>query len=177
MFTYIVSGTKRTGTSMVMECVEKGGLEIVWDESRDEAIRLEQPRNPNAHFYELEPPRQMWLPMTGFDDVCIKSMGSACLGRGGGPFKVVYMTRDRHEQRQSVKFACGEVTDEKKQVYLDDTFLGRFRESDQVDSLTVLDYGEVIKNPLKSFCALRNDGWPIDPVKASEGVDPKLKHY
>ena len=177
MFNYIVSGTKRTGTSMLMECVERGGLEICWDESRDTAIRLEQPRNPNAHFYELELPKQVWMPMTPYRGKCIKAMGTTFMGRDGGPFKVVYMTRDRAAQRQSVKFACGQVTNEERQETLDNTFLDRLKDSDQIDSLTILDYDEVIKNPLQSFCALRNDGWPIDPVKASLGVDPTQKHY
>ena len=177
MFTYIVSGTKRTGTSMMMECVERGGLEICWDESRDRAIHLEQPRNPNAHFYELEHPKQAWMPLSDYVGKCIKLMGTMCLDRDVGLFKVVYMVRNRHAQRQSIKFACGQMTDKDNQERNDSVFLDRFRKSDQVDSLTILDYDDVLEHPLQSFCALRVDGWPIDPVKAASGVDPSLKHY
>ena len=162
---------------MMMECVERGGLEICWDESRDRSIRLEQPRNPNARFYELEPPKQIWMPMAEYDGKCIKSMGSQCLGRDGGPFSVVYMIRDRESQRQSIKFACGQATNEANQERNDSVFIGRFQESDQVDSLTILDYDDVLENPLRAFCTLRNKGWPIDPVKAAEGVKLELKHY
>jgi len=160
-----------------MECVEKGGLEICWDESRDKAIRLEQPRNPNAHFYELEVPKQLWMPMSPYAGKCIKSMGTMFLGRDGGPFKVVYMVRDREAQATSVKFACGQVTSTEKQKKLNKTFIERLRKSNQVDSLIILDYDEVLKNPQKAFRSLEDDGWPIDPVKAASGVKPNLKHY
>lgn len=177
MFAYIVSGTQRTGTSMMMECVERGGLEICWDKSREEAIHREQPQNPNARFYELEPPRQWFMPMSEFRGKCIKAMGATCLGRDGGPFKVMYMVRDRDEQRQSIEAACNQENSLATQEMLDKTFLGRLRASDQVDSLTILDYGEVLKNPLKAFRSLQKDGWPIDPVKAASVVNPQLKHY
>jgi len=177
MFAYIVSGTQRTGTSMMMECAERGGLEICWDESRDKAIHLQMPGNPNAHFYELEPPRQWFMPMSEFRGKCIKAMGSNFLGRDGGPFKVVYMVRDRDAQRQSIKFACNQENTLATQEMLDKEFLGKIRVSDQVDSLIILDYEDVIKNPLDSFRKLQDDGWPIDSVKAASGVRPELKHY
>ena len=177
MFAYIVSGTQRTGTSMMMECVEKGGLEICWDESREKAIHLDMPGNPNARFYELEPPRQWFMPMSEFRGKCIKAMGATFLGRDGGPFKVIYMMRDRDEQRQSIKAACDQENTLETQEMLDKEFLGQIRSSDQVDSLTILDYDEVLKNPLKAFRSLQEDGWPIDPVKSASGVNPELKHY
>jgi len=176
MFAYIVSGTQRTGTSMMMECVERGGLEICWDESRERALHLEQPQNPNAHFYELELPKQIWMPLSEYRGKCIKAMGATFLGRDGS-FKVVYMVREGEAQASSIRSACGKRTSASKQKRFNKTFLERLRRSDQIDSLVILDYDEVLKNPLKAFRSLEDDGWPIDPVKAASGVNPQLKHY
>ena len=177
MFTYVVSGMKRTGTSMMMECLEKGGLEIFWDKERDKKLHLAQPRNPNLHFYELDVPETGWLPLTPYKGKCVKLMGTRCLGRKAAPLKVLYMVRDPQSRHNSLWDACGEMHG---RSYYDRTRtknIEELSESDEIDTLSIFDYDEVLKNPLKAFRSLQADGWPIDPVKAASGVNPKLKHY
>ncbi len=177
MFTYVVAGMKRTGTSMMMECLEKGGLEICWDKERDGKVHLEQPNNPNIHFYELDVPEAAWLPLAPYKGKCVKLMGTRCLGRKAAPLKVLYIARDPEARAHSLWAACGEM---KGRSYYDRLRTQHVKElsvSDEIDTLSILDYDDVLKHPLKSFCALRNDGWPIDPVKAASGVNPELKHY
>ncbi|KKL70282.1 hypothetical protein LCGC14_2106430, partial [marine sediment metagenome] len=47
MFTYIVSGMRRTGTSMMMHCLGLGGMSLNYDESRELSLHREYPNNPN----------------------------------------------------------------------------------------------------------------------------------
>jgi len=162
---------------MMMECLELGGLEICWDNGRDEKLHLEQPLNPNARFYELDVPEIKWLPLTPYRGKCVKLMGTNCLDRKAAPLKVVYMRRDANARGESLRNGCGpEFVNDYYEIALQ-KHLHYLGESEEVDTLTVFDFDEVVKDPLKSFCALRNDGWPIDPVKAASGVNPELKHY
>ena len=177
MFTYIVSGMKRTGTSMMMECLGKGGLEICWDESRNKAIHLEYPNNPNANFYELELPKVVWMPLAPYGGKCIKAMGTIFLNRDGGPFKVVYMMRHPSARATSLWHACGEMNGASYDDRIRTKNIKALSESDEVDTLSLLDYDNVLKNPQEAFRSLQADGWPIDPEKAASGVNPKLKHY
>ena len=173
MFTYIVSGMRRTGTSMMMHCLGLGGLELVYDESRDRALHREFPNNPNKFFYELELPKAIWLPLT--KGKCTKAMGATCLNRGIAPIKIVYMVREPKAQFESVGAACvPELNDYQKQSK---KYITELESSNETDSLTVLDYDEVLEKPLKAFYILEKYGWPIDAFTASTGVDRSLKHY
>jgi len=54
---YVVSGYMRSGTSMMMKCLEAGGLETVFEADRDRVLKETFSKGsyvPNEQFYELE---------------------------------------------------------------------------------------------------------------------------
>lgn len=175
MYNYIVSGTKRTGTSMMMHCIQEGGLGLAWDKDRDQVIRKLRPRNHNPYFYELSPASCEDILKHG--NKCVKMLGTLALYAASHPLRIVYMRRAYKAQAQSIKFSLGEFVVPGAQDRNNDFFLNALLLSERVDSLTVLDYDDVLQDPLKSFRTLRDDGWPIDPAKAALGVDTSLKHY
>ena len=168
---------KRTGTSMMMECLEMGGLEISWSRSRDKDLHDELPNNPNAHFYELDFVECIWLPLTKYRGTCIKQMGATCLNRGISPMRVVYMIRDEAAQSQSQFHACNMPLKTERYQQKNFACIAAMQNSDEVESCYVANYDEVLKDPLQTFRRLKDDGWPIDPEKAAKGVKPELKHY
>ena len=160
---------------MMMHCLGLGGLPLAYDPSREEALREEQPHNPNEYFYELEIPKALFMSLAEYKGKCLKALGISALGRGAEPLKVIYMMRDPTSQFNSMKTACGMIEGN----YIGRSFriLSKLQSSDEVESCLVLDYDSVLKNPIKSFSWLKANGWPIDVEKSASGVDPSRKHY
>src|SRR5690348_4299457 len=101
---YVVSGFPRSGTSMMMRCLEAGGIPCVYDTRGDEARN----RNtlipgyvPNPHgFYEDAPLQNPdW---SAFRGKCVKVVrDNLHLVPPGERLRVVYMGRDPAEIRRS----------------------------------------------------------------------------
>lgn len=157
----------------MMHCLGLGGLELAYDESREQALHREFPNNPNKYFYELEIPKAIWLPLE--KGKCTKAMGATCLNRGIAPIKIVYMVREPKAQLESVMTACKPELNDYQKTSRD--FIEKLEASNEIDSLIILDYKDVVRQPLQAFYALERHGWPIDAFKASTGVDPSLKHF
>lgn len=173
MFTYIVSGMRRTGTSMMMHCLGLGGMSLNYDESRELSLHREYPNNPNTYFYELEPPKAFWLPLE--KGKCTKAMGVTCLHRGIAPIRAVYMVREPKAQLESVTAACKPpLVDYQEQSK---KFITQLESSNEIDDLIIFDFDDVLRQPLHAFHKLEDCGWPIDAFKASTGIDRSQKHY
>ena len=155
---------------MMMHCLQLGGLELCYDADNERVVSKLFPNNQNKYYYEYD--------ISALDESvrgkCVKYMGDGILDKGLRPLKVVYMKRNPLSQYRSSKHSLGRV----QPGYEDHvrTQIDRLSKAEQV-GLTVLDYDQVIDDPLKAFVSLYDDGWPIDPVKASLGVDRSMKHF
>lgn len=154
-----------------MHCLGLGGLELFYDKDLEEELIENYPHNRNRYYYEIRSPGEKPRDPDLMRGKCIKVMGDGCLSMGLDPLKVVFMKRDPLSQYESMRNALGMVQTQYEIVS------NRFiRNLEKVD-LTVFDYDDVLKDPLGSFQLLADRGWPIDPVKASEGVDVSQKHF
>lgn len=90
-----------------------------------------------------------------------------------GNYKMVFMKRDPEEIRQSFEAILpGTVLPQLREYEkLMSKIIGIMEARSDID-IIVLQYTDVIKDPLKCFNKLVEKGWNIDPKKASEIVNP-----
>lgn len=182
---YIVSGFPRSGTSMMMESLEAGGLTAAYSERKhqqvndrwgDESYRPQ----PGEGIYELEAADYQThdFPLA-YKGRLIKALFGAMLGlRGdlGLDYKIVFMKRDPEEIRQSyLAFFSQDLGSARvplaQRLREYDATVARITgilEQRRDVNLTVLDYETVVEAPQVAFEALRGAGWGIDPVAASQ---------
>ena len=115
MTNYIVSGLERSGTSLMMQILEKGGFPLLYDDSR----RPDED-NPKG-YYELNTGKiisrliERNIDMSLYDDICIKITAYGLSFLPIGNYKIIYMERDIEEilasqtsmfERKGFKLAC-----------------------------------------------------------------------
>lgn len=177
---YIVTGYMRSGTSMMMQCLTKGGLSPIVDEKREEMNNRHGDAyyKPNRHgFYELSMSdfRDLKFP-TQYEGNLIKILrpGVAVMRPYAGGYHVVCMTRDKEEIRQSYEAFFGYPNRDSYFSQYDD-FLDWVKEhlDNRKDVLSnhFFNYREVVENPLPHFSQLKKTGWPINTNLASSAID------
>jgi len=91
----VVSGLPRSGTSLMMQMLDKGGIEIVTDQ-----LRTADPDNPKG-YYEFEPAKSLkedssWLPSARGKAIKLVSMLLYDLP-ASERYRVLFMERDLEE--------------------------------------------------------------------------------
>lgn len=178
---YIVSGFMRSGTSMMMQCLEAGGLEAAYNPIRDEMNEDFGDKDYKINeggFYELT--KEEYQDPAFPDNYLGKAVkclwgGMANLRASDNIKNIVFMRRPLEEIAASYEAAFGKKhpaaipeLDEKL-----DRIQGILGKRSDV-RLRVVQYHDVIKNPIQVFESL---GWPIDTEKAAAIVDPeKYRH-
>jgi hypothetical protein len=199
---YIVSGSKRTGTSCMMAALTHGNeaLDLLVAPAMEDAnpeLNGYQP-NPNG-LYEvgvvkyLDPKFLRGIP----DDCLIKILYDGLPILPKGDYKIIFMERDEaeirasesvvdkhfieyekatgrkhtdhHEHTQLLPFCCLRPYSKEDVGHV----LGICEARKDFD-IMVINYAEVIDNPLKVFNTLKEWGWPIDPEKCSGTIDKSL---
>ena len=196
---YVISGARRTGTSMLMQAIYKGtktlGLMVAdieaWAYLVDHKRTDGYHPNPNGA-YEVgtmayqEPAFLRSIPPSSLIKILFD--GLPILPRG--EYKIIFMERDVEEIRASIKrvkeyLKDGDTTSEELTKYLP---FSCFRPYNQVEidhvkgicearsdiDLTVVNYNDVINDPLKEFSRLQALGWPIIPGVCAGTIDEKL---
>lgn len=177
---YVVSGYMRTGTTMMMKALEAGGMYAYYDMA---GVSLEAWEN-----YELNPmDATRWDFPRGLEGKLIKVMGGAAVSMAvmNQGIRIVYMKRDPLEIEDSLN----KLFNEGKSIIPDfvahksslknyerdtDYIIERLGNRKDVLRLDVLEYSDVVRNPVVDFKILNNNGWNIDIVKAAAVVDPEL---
>lgn len=178
---YIVSGFMRSGTSMMMRALEAGGLEAVYNPSRDQMndkFGDDDYKINDEGFYELS--REEYLHPQFPDNhngKLVKCLwgGMTMLRASRNKKRIVFMRRPIEEIADSYEAAFGhrhpaaipELEDKLDRIQ---GILGKRRDVE----LHVLQYHDVIKDPLKAFESL---GWPVDAHKAAAVVNPELYRH
>jgi len=165
-YNYIVSGLERSGTSMMMQILHKGGMPVAFDSSRP----------PNEHnpkgYYELEKGKIInklmdgTFPMKKYRGRFTKITAYGLKFLHYGRYKIVYMVRNLDEIMNSMekilfdklnRFAIGLMEERKDMGYI------------------IINYNDVIKNPEGEIKKLNEflDG-RLDVDSAVKAVDPKL---
>lgn len=175
---YLISGYMRSGTSMMMQCLEAGGIPVVRSEVRD---RLND-RHSDLHYRPnpsglYEPPcSEIGKPgwPREHDGKALKVVAPLVRHLSVHEYRAVFMLRDPEEIRQSYEAAFkGRVNCEQIEQCQQEAF-GMLHNRRDVLSVKVLQYADVIANPL---AALQELNWPIDAKKASSVVQPELYRF
>lgn len=177
MTNYIVSGLERSGTSMMMQILYYGGMDVAFDRKR-------QPdeHNPRGYF-ELEGGKiinrlmEGTFPMEKYDEKVIKITAYGLKFLPPGNYKIIYMLRDIDEIMASMQKMAGNVDKEvEKQVFerLNRYSIKLMERREDIEYLIVR-YNDIIEDPEREIRRINGFlGGKLDVGEAAKAVDPRL---
>jgi len=152
---YIVSGLERSGTSMLMQILNAGGIPISFDKSRKPDIN-----NPKGYF-ELEGGKIINKLLEGVfplklylgEFIKITAYGLKYLPKGN--YKIIYSERNIEEILDSMEKMTGENNPNRSQIKnsfqkLNNMIKKKIISRDDTKIL-FLNYNEIMKNPKKNI--------------------------
>jgi hypothetical protein len=176
----VVSGLPRSGTSLMMQMLDQGGIEVVTDR-----IRTPDPDNPRG-YYEFEPAKRLkhdasWLPSTRGKAVKLVSPLLYNLP-GSETYRIIFMERDLDEtllSQEKMLARLGRLAVPREQMKRSyELHLERLRvwldRQTTMELLTVC-YQELVHNPhsearrVNDFLAAQ-----ADVERMAQSVDPSL---
>lgn len=172
---YVVSGVPRSGTSMMCQCLQAGGMEVVQSSKRDEQANKRwsdelYQTNQNG-FYEstLEEMQADDFPPEG---KVVKLITEWLKFLRGHKAKVIFMLRHPEEIRQSSEALAGGryLVDGHEKVT--GSCIDRLEQ--QGCEVVRADYRSIVEDPLSFFETL---DWPIDAAAAASVVNPDLYRF
>lgn len=178
---YIVTGTQRSGTSMMMKCLIEGGIEPYFDQDKEAALRESHPETNKGGFYELsvEEIASIDFPLPA-EGKLIKFLSPWRVVGLLSPakYRIIFMKRDPREVALSTyRLNGGMISTQEIDVLnqydaLMDKGIALANNRKDVESVNVVDYNDLLKAPFEFFDSLC---WPIDPEKAARCVDGSVK--
>ena len=152
---YIVSGLERSGTSMLMQILDAGGLPCVFDESRkpDE-------NNPKGYF-ELEGGKIInrlidgSFPLDKYKGKIIKITAYGLKFLPPGKYKIIYSERNIEETLDSME-KMAKLTDKNREetkkafMSLNKMIKKQINSRNDIDALFV-NYNQILTNPSKNI--------------------------
>lgn len=175
---YIVSGFQRCGTSMMMRCLEAGGMQPVF--SADKNARMDKKygkeTNPDG-YYELEISDfyQPGFPAMHENKVLKCLYGGVLYLPPSHEYRVIFMRRPAKDIKRSMLERFGyahELLDDSKNFQKEmHRICLCLRDRKSVLSVSEVWMREAVDHTQPTFVQIKNDGWPIDVLKASEVPD------
>lgn len=177
----VVSGLPRSGTSMMMQMLQRGGIEPLTDE-----VRAADEHNRNG-YYEFEPVKAL-----------LKSADTTWLNRAGGRavkviaqllpslpadhhYRVIFMQRDMQEVLQSQAVMLHDTRKPTAAAHLAEAYTAQLRRVEQqmnaAENMEVLylQHRDVMEQPELAAAAVgRFLGLPFDAARAATAIDPTL---
>ena len=163
MTTYVVTGRHRTGTSMMMYALSQC-IPAVFDMNREEQIRSleinpDYDANPNGYWNVTTYPHD-------HPDALVKCNVHLWPFVKEGDYKVVWMQRDEEQRKASLMKSFGEA-DSPRFIEFGESLVPFLNP-------TIINYTDVVLDPLSAFTTLKKNGWPIDPETCASIVDESL---
>lgn len=184
--TYVVTGFPRSGTSMMMRCLEKGGIPVERGPRDESHLELEAKTGylPNPHgFYERGHGTEPWWFPAGVRGAVKMELASTAVMCPGGRYRVILMYRDQEAVRKSLEAyleALQKVSVRKPQLEkaLETCRAGRYEEMmavarahlenrRDVEHLILAGYQDVVERPREFFLAVKEHWREIDPEAAA----------
>jgi hypothetical protein len=182
---YIVAGLPRSGTSMMMHCINESSSLILMGDRNIERLPcgldgLQRPRTTDYDFnphgiYEVNRP-VVW-PMLP-DRALVKRLLTTDViptTYDGVTYRVCVISRNRQEVRESWQRTFDHAFNEKR-FAIAESDKNNYRSRDDMDVVEV-NYRYTIENPITTFQLLIEHGWPLDAEKAASLVDPALYRH
>ncbi|MEA1993771.1 MAG: nucleotide pyrophosphatase [Euryarchaeota archaeon] len=177
MVNYIVSGIERTGTSMMMQVLDRGGASVAYDESREPDYH-----NPKG-YYELEGGkiigklRKGTFSLDEYENKVVKITAYGLKFLPKRAYKIVYMTRDLNEVMDSMEKMSGSINRKKEKPLfkkLHEFSLDLMENRDDIEYI-VVNHRDIIEDPLKEAERV-NDflGGMLNVESGAQAVDPDL---
>lgn len=185
MTIYVVSGHPRSGTSMMMGCLQAGGMTAAYSSARDDWSKKygQQASGFNrTGLFELTMDLIKAPEFPALYEGCVVKLVWDWL-RWLKPYepgyRVIMMIRHPEEVRQSFEAT---ISDRKNLIAenYDKRLMGwveRLTIRPDVFDLVMVHYSEAIYDPIGCMTTLAERGWPIDPAKAAAIVDPRLYRF
>jgi hypothetical protein len=186
---YVVGGSQRTGTSMMMDALMQGGMkdQACYDKGREEMRKehSDEHYDPNeGGLYELsrEEYQKRKFPR-GYEGKLIK-----CLRRGVVDMqpmyegiRLVFMRRPFDQIKRSWRaFFDRELPFEDNATEHDvnmTEIIERCQFRKDFLSVDVFRYPKLVDDPLRYYKILESHGWPINPYESAKVVDPDLYRH
>jgi len=174
---YIVSGLERSGTSLMMQMLHKGGLPVAFDDSR-----AADENNPRG-YYELEGGKIINRLMDGTFDmqsykghiIKVTAYGLKFLPKMN--YKIIYMMRNIDEILKSMQKMGAAIDEEKDRMLfskLNRVSFELMRSHDDMDYIKV-NYRDLIDDPRREMERVgRFIGETFDVDTAIKAVEPGL---
>jgi hypothetical protein len=176
---YLISNVHRSGSSMMMRCLIAGGLNGVYNtDTENQIFQDDYDPNPNG-FYEnnVTIDDLIW-----YENRLTKFPFRELLSLPVGNYKILFLKRNPEEIFKSMLEFTPFTSWGRDMVVLEfyDEIIGHIiselnKRSDV--NLTVLNYRDIVADPLESFNKLVFDGWEIDPVISASLVDETLHRF
>jgi len=167
---YVVSGYMRTGTTMMMEALDKSGLEAEHEKTNNTLGDIYE--LPSKEYQKLNFPRE-------YDGKLIKALREGIIKMDVmDGIKAIFMRRDKEEIVRSYmgtfgfKLDLGDEFQDKMEKYI-----RQIKNRKDIETFDVFWYRNVIDSPRSAFEQLEESGWPINVEKAVEVIDPEQAEH
>lgn len=169
---------------MMMHCLSCGGMDVAKSESRDSIAdqHADAHYHPNASGLWEIPLQEYGKPgwPRQYDGKLIKIMAWGLRQMAAHRYKVVLMQRDPEEIRQSYEAFLGRPHGgpwdlSKYQDHMQET--QREMESRKDVDFLILDYADVVSDPMRAMSNLAACGWPINAKESAKHVDSKQYRF
>lgn len=177
---YLVSSFYRSGTSMMMRCLEAGGMKI--------AYTMKQTNHIAFHGYEPTPDgvyetasHEFRRPdfIQVYDGKALKIPLHTLLDLPKHEYKLLFMLRKPESIRQSMlRYSPTALFwNEDLTWFYSKTITVLMEELDKRGDFNTLmvQYEDIINDPIEEFTVIYDFGFPIDVKKASKIVDARLE--
>jgi hypothetical protein len=161
----------RSGTSMLMQALEAGGLEAVYSKKRDEQMNArwgDADYLPNDSYYELDAEDYQRGDLAQrYSGKLVKCLVGGALRLPPGDYRIVFMRRPAAEIRVSLLAFFGSDQPATQHGDLDrtmDSAVAILKDRKSFLSVDELHYHDVLREPVAAFASLN---WPIDAAKAA----------
>lgn len=167
---YLVSMIPRSGSSMMMRCLEAGGLTVVVNDNTPMAKIGDYLPNPYGNYeFEKDIDKDFYTLYAG---MLIKCPYDQLIDLPRGKYKLIFMKRNPLEISASMQKCWGETLEFDYDLYVGD-LLKKLSARDDME-IIVLNYADVIENPRQEFEKL---DLPINISIAVSCVEPLLYRF
>lgn len=169
----------------MMAALIAGGMPAAWSEERNQlaTTHADEHYSPNkSGLYEipLKEYSGVNFPLA-YQGKLIKVMAWGLDGLAVNPegYRVVVMQRDPEEIRQSYEAffqgsKCPPLAEYAQRIKRAKAMLENRRD---VQSVSVVDYRDLVARPEQTMIGLRGTGWPIDPLESAAIIDPEQYRF
>ena len=184
---YVVAGFRRSGTTMLMQALEAGGVRVdIAPAGAPDREYYELSHDQRAHGWpDYEHPERTELPYTERFPVAHKGRAIKCLSGMAqylapipAGYVVVFIHRspDAISRSAAVKWGYGFRADDIARSVAADLLVWRDR-TDCPVTLVELDYDDVLRDPIAAMQQLQAAGFPIRHVnRAAKVIDGNRPH-